>query len=68
MAKRNLLFKETEVKRAVRSVRNAGLEVDRVLIDRQGNIAVIAKSSELPSAPLSCKNEWDELLNGKPAA
>ena len=68
MAKRNLLFKETEVRRAVRSVRKAGVEVDRVLIDREGNIAVSRAGDRVTVAPISCGNEWDELINGKSAA
>jgi hypothetical protein len=63
MPKGNLLFKERDVRRAIRGVTKAGVAVDRVLIDREGNIAVIARAGELPSPPIT-GNDWDELLNG----
>ena len=43
-----------------------GKVVDRVLINCDGKIAVIAKSAELGSASIT-GNEWDELINGKTA-
>jgi len=65
MARRNLKFKERDVSRAIRGVVNAGISVGRVMVDRDGNIVVIAsqpgdvieaKPSDDPSKP------WDEAL------
>jgi hypothetical protein len=67
MPRGNLLFKERDVRRAIRGVTKAGVAVDRVLINREGNIAVIARAGELPSPSITA-NEWDDLFHDKPAA
>lgn len=69
MSKRSVLFKETDLRRAVRGVVKAGVTVDRVEIDRNtGNIAVITRSPELSSSPSELLNEWDGTLDDKTAA
>jgi hypothetical protein len=42
MAKSKLKFTENEVRRAIRAVQKMGIGVGRVLVDRDGNISVIA--------------------------
>jgi hypothetical protein len=50
-------FKETNVKRAIRGVRAANLEIGSVEIDRLGNIKVFpGKPAEAPTIAV---NEWD---------
>lgn len=58
MARGALSFRQGDVTRAVRAVRNAGVEVLRVEVDKTGRIIVVtAKQSE--NALLAEPNEWD---------
>jgi hypothetical protein len=61
-----LKFKDRDVQRAYRAARKAGMVVDRLKIDPDGSITLFATPSELE--PLIDENEWDEIINGKPAA
>jgi hypothetical protein len=50
-------FRQGDVTRAVRAVRAAGVEVQRVEVDRTGKIIVVTgKPSENPAPD---ENEWD---------
>jgi hypothetical protein len=60
MARRNLRFKENDVSRAIRGVAKAGISVGRVMVDRDGNIVVIA--SQPGDATVVGANPWDEVL------
>jgi hypothetical protein len=63
--RRPSLFKKRDVTRATNGVLDAGLEVARVEITKDGVIVVVpGKPSELP--PKGQTNEWDEILNGTP--
>jgi hypothetical protein len=42
VAKAKLRFTERDVSRAIRAVTKAGVQVGRVVVDRDGNIVVIA--------------------------
>jgi hypothetical protein len=55
-------FKKRDVKVALQAAREAGLEVARVEVGKDGKIAIIA-SKPLESDD-SKRNEWDEELNG----
>jgi hypothetical protein len=53
-------FRQGDVTRAVRAVRAAGVEVQRVEVDRAGKIVVVAgKPSENPAT--AEPNSWDGL-------
>ena len=54
-------FKLTELHRAIRGVRRAGLTIARVEVDREGKIAVVA--GEPAKASDTNPNPWNELLN-----
>jgi hypothetical protein len=49
--------KEAAVKRAVKGARDAGLEIDRVEVSRDGKIVIIARK---PGEARNDRNEWDE--------
>jgi hypothetical protein len=52
-------FRQRDLTRAVRAVRNAGVDVLRVEVDGTGKIVVVTVQSG--ENPLSDRNEWDEL-------
>lgn len=56
MAKRPATFKQTDVTRAVKGVRAAGVSVGRVEIDRDGRIVI--ESASTPAAPQSDFDQW----------
>jgi hypothetical protein len=57
-----LLFKESDVTRAVKAVRKAGLDVTRVEISPDGKITVIVKSDngEGKDRKVEATNPWDD--------
>jgi hypothetical protein len=61
MSRRPCMFCETDVKRAVRAVRAAGIEIARVVFPQDGSFVVVpGKSGEGGNAEAS--NPWDEVL------
>jgi hypothetical protein len=54
-------FRQSELTRAVRAVRNAGVEVMRVEVDRAGKIVVVAGKPDENQAPEGEANEWDRI-------
>jgi len=62
-------FKESDLTRAVKAARKAGLEVERVEVDRDGKIVIITgkpgASGEL-NGNGSAENPWDEVLKNAP--
>jgi hypothetical protein len=57
-------FRQRDVTRLTRAVQEAGLEIARVEVNREGVIVVV------PGKPddLVVGNEWDEVLNGNAPA
>jgi len=55
-------FRQRDVEAAVRAVRDAGVEVARVEVDKEGKIVVIAgkPNGAEPKAKQEGANEWDE--------
>jgi hypothetical protein len=49
-------FKETDLTRALRAVRKAGADVERVEVDRDGRIVLVLKNGD---KVLAERNEWD---------
>lgn len=56
MAKRPATFKQTDVTRAVKGVKAAGMNVGRVEIDRDGRIVI--ESSSTLAAPQNAFDQW----------
>ena len=50
-------FKETDLTRALRAARKAGLDVERIEVDRDGRIVLVLKNGD---KVLTERNEWDE--------
>lgn len=60
MSSRPSTFRETDVKRAVKAVRAAGVEIARVEIEKDGRIIVVpGKPTESQDANAE-RNEWDD--------
>lgn len=58
-------FKKTDVTRAAKAVLAAGREIDRVEIERDGRIVVVAgQPMEATSQSMTEPNEWDEVFDG----
>ena len=56
-------FKLSEIERAVRATRKAGLTIARVEVDRAGRIAVVAGEPTPASDGNKNPNPWDQILN-----
>jgi hypothetical protein len=56
-------FKRSDLIRAAKAIQAAGLEVDRVDVNRDGLTLRIHKPSDARAPAES--NEWDQLLNGE---
>jgi hypothetical protein len=50
-------FKETDLTRALRAMRKAGVHVQRVEVDRDGRIVLVLKNGD---KVVTERNEWDE--------
>jgi hypothetical protein len=57
MARGKLLFKERDLRRALRAIQKAGVPTQRVEIDREGKIVVIL--GDPPEREYAGENEWD---------
>ena len=64
MPRRPCTFKETDLKRAVKGVRAAGVEVARVEIGKNGHIIVVPGKLTETSQEDGEHNEWDT-VNGQ---
>ena len=54
MSAKASLFKETDIKRAVRATRNAGIDIGRIDIGKDGGISIVPREpveKTLPKAP-----------------
>ena len=59
MARGQLTFKQSDLKRAVRATEDAGIKVARVEIDKTGKIVLVAASASAEQR--SDRNEWDDV-------
>jgi hypothetical protein len=59
MPRRCCTFRETDVKRAVRAVRAAGLGVARVEIEKDGRIILVTGKPPEAQDANGERNEWD---------
>ena len=60
MSRAPLPFKESDVTRAVKAVRKAGLDVAQVKISPDGQIVVIVKSDDGEDRMVESTNPWDD--------
>jgi hypothetical protein len=61
MPRRPCTFRETDVKRAVKAVRAAGVEIARVVFPKDGSFVVVpGKPVEVQDASGE-RNEWDDV-------
>lgn len=63
MSKGRHLFREAEIRRAVKAVESAGMKVGRVEIDSAGKISLIPGNvAEATSGGLEKGDQWDAAL------
>jgi hypothetical protein len=63
MARGRVAFKETDLVRALRGTARAGLQAQRIEIDRDGKIVVFLDKGQQPDTPAgSGANPWDQAL------
>jgi hypothetical protein len=60
MAHGPLTFKKRDVEAAIKATRDAGCEVQRIEIDRDGKIVIVTGRPVETTAPPA--NPWDEVL------
>jgi hypothetical protein len=61
LSRRPCIFRQTDLTRALKGARAAGIEIERFEIDKDGKIVVIAeKSPESPCDGEDERNEWDD--------
>jgi hypothetical protein len=66
MGRQHCMFKKRDVRRAVEAFREAGLEIARVEIDKDGKIIVVAGKPQDATTTTGGNNEWDEVTtNGR---
>jgi hypothetical protein len=60
LSRRPCIFRQTDLTRAVKAALAAGIEIQRIEIDRDGKIVVVAgKLPESPGEGEDQCNEWD---------
>jgi hypothetical protein len=60
--RRPSLFRKSDLIRAANAVHAAGMEVDRVEIDKDGKITVVAAGkARIAAETVEKENEWDSL-------
>ena len=61
MSRRPCIFRQTDLTRALKGARAAGIEIERFEIGKDGKIVVVAqKSPESPRDGEDVRNEWDD--------
>jgi hypothetical protein len=61
MARGPCNFRQTDLKRAIKGARAAGMEVARVEINKDGVIVVVPSKPQEPADERSETNEWDSV-------
>jgi hypothetical protein len=58
--RRPCVFRQRDVTKAVRAVAAAGVQIDRVEVDKTGKIVIVTRNVLGDSSNNSPANEWDE--------
>lgn len=53
-------FRESEIRRAIKAARSAGLEIARLDINKDGGFAIIPGTPTEPSTQSAPPNPWDD--------
>ena len=61
MPRRVCLFRQTDLKRALKGARAAGMEIARVEINKEGVIVMVPSKPEEPADASEEVNEWDSV-------
>jgi hypothetical protein len=64
MPKASLLFKETDLRRAIKTFQKLGLPIARAEIGRDGKIVVVT-GKQTDENTITNANPWDEVLHGR---
>lgn len=59
MSRRACIFRQTDLTRAVKGARAAGIEIERVEINKDGRIIVVAGKPPETTHESGERNEWD---------
>lgn len=60
--RRPLIFKKTDLTRALKGVRAAGMEIGRIEINKEGVIVMVPGKPEEPTTASAEANEWDSVV------
>jgi hypothetical protein len=60
--RRPLIFKKTDLTRALKGVRAAGMEIGRIEINKEGVIVMVPGKPEEPTNASAEANEWDSVV------
>jgi hypothetical protein len=55
-------FRQTDLTRAIKGARAAGIDVARIEIEKDGRIVILPTQSA--AVPETARNEWDEVPGG----
>lgn len=61
MARGRCTFKQQDVTRALRATVAAGIDVQRIEIDKDGKIVVVTGAPQQPVSEGQGENEWDHI-------
>ena len=62
MPRRVCLFRQTDLTRALKGVRAAGMEIGRIEISKEGVIVMVPGTPEEPTDASAEVNEWDSVV------
>jgi hypothetical protein len=67
LPRRPCMFRQTDLTRALKGARAAGMGIARVEIERDGKIVVVpGEQQKGTSERVTAQNEWDEVFDGDP--
>jgi hypothetical protein len=67
LPRRPCMFRQTDLTRALKGARAAGMGIARVEIEKDGKIVVVPGEQQKGSSEsVTAPNEWDEVFDGDP--